>query len=109
MVLDIPPGPNKKSYAKLHVEVRQLLDGRWRVYSRGRVIAQAPATQIAELTRTRRRRKDIPAAYDDAWVFLASKPSTQQMDLLDDLSSGRPPSNIRRAGPGGTIAATKIA
>ena len=109
MVIDIPPGPNKRSYAKLPVEVRQLLDGRWRVYSRDRVIAEAPATGIAELTRTRRRRKGFPAAHDDVWVFLASKPSTQEMDLLDELSAGRPPANIRRAGPGGTIGATRIA
>jgi transposase len=109
MILDIPPGPNKRSYAKLPVQVRQLLDGRWRVYYRERVIAQAPATGIAELTRTRRRRKDIPAAYDDLWVFLASKPSTQELDLLDELSTGRPPANIRRARPGGLIGATRIA
>jgi transposase len=109
MILDIPPGPHKRSYAKLPVEVRQLLDGRWRVYYHDRVIAQAPATGIAELTRTRTRRKDIPAAYDDVWVFLASKPSTQEMDLLDELSAGRPPANLRRAGPGGTIRATRIA
>jgi len=109
MILDIPPGPHKRSYAKLPVEVRQLLDGRWRVYYRDRIIAQAPATGIAELTRTRRRRKDIPAAYDDVWVFLASKPSSQELDLLDHLSAGRPPANIRRASPGGIIGATKIA
>jgi len=109
MIIDIAPGPGKRSYAKLPVEVRQLLDGRWRVYYRERVIAQAPATEIAELTRTRRRRKDIPAAHDDVWVFLASKPSTQELDLLDELSAGRPPANIRRAGPGGLIGATRIA
>jgi len=109
MILDIPPGPNKRSYAKLPVEVRQLLDGRWRVYYRERVIAEAPPTNIAELTRTRARRKDIPAAYDDLWVFLASRPSTQELDLLDELSAGRPPANIRRARPGGLIGATRIA
>ena len=109
MILDIPPGPGKRSYAKQPVEVRQLLDGRWRVYYRERVIAQAPATGIAELTRPRTRRKDIRAAYDDLWVFLASKPSTLELDLLDDLSAGRPPASLRRAGPGGTIGATRIA
>lgn len=109
MILDIPPGPGKRSYAKQPVEVRQLLDGRWRVYYRDRVIAEAPATQIAELTRTRRRRKGIPAAHDDVWVFLASKPSTQELDLLDELRTGRPPTSIRRAGPGGVIGATRIA
>jgi transposase len=109
MILDIPPGPGKRSYAKQRVEVRQLLDGRWRVYYRDRAIAEAPATEIAELTRTRRRRKDIPAAHDDVWVFLASKPSTQEMDLLEELSTGQPPASVRRAGPGGVIRATRIA
>jgi transposase len=109
MILDIPPGPAKRSYAKQRVEVRQLLDGRWRVYHRARVIAEAPATEIAELTRTRRRRKDIPAAHDDVWVFLASKPSTQEMDLLEALGAGQPPASVRRAGPGGVIRATRIA
>jgi transposase len=109
MIIDIPPGPGKRSYAKQSVEVRQLLDGRWRVYYRERVIAQVPATQIAELTRTRRRRKSFPAAHDDVWVFLASKPSTHELDLLDELSAGRPPATLRRAGPGGVIGATRIA
>jgi transposase len=109
MILDIPPGPGKRSYAQQPVEVRQLLDGRWRVYYRERVIAEAPATEIAQLTRTRRRRKDIPAAHDDVWVFLASKPSTPELDLLEDLSAGRPPASVRRAGPGATIGATRIA
>ena len=109
MILDIPPGPGKRSYAKERVEVRQLLDGRWRVYHRERVIAEAPATEIAELVRTRRRRKGIPAAYDDLHVFLASKPSAPELELLDELSAGRPPANLRRAGPGGTIGATRIA
>jgi len=109
MILDIPPGPHKRSYAKLPVEVRQLLDGRWRVYYRERVIAQAPATQIAELTRTRTRRKDIRAAYDDLYVFIQSKPSASELDRLEELSASRPPADIRRAGPGGVIGATRIA
>ena len=109
MILDIPPGPGKRSYAHAGVEVRQLLDGRWRVYYRERVIAQAPATEIAELIRTRRRRKGVPAAYDDLHVFLASKPSAPELDLLEELRTGRPPTDIRRAGPGGVIGATRMA
>ena len=109
MILDIPPGPHQRSYANLPVEVRQLLDGRWRVYYRERVIAEAPATQIAELTRTRTRRKGIPAAYDDLHVFLASKPSAPELELLDELSAGRPAASLRRAGPGGVIGGTRIA
>ena len=33
IILDIPPGPRHRGYAKARVEVRHLLDGRWRVYS----------------------------------------------------------------------------
>ena len=109
MILDIPPGPGQRSYAKEHVAVRQLLDGRWRVYHRDRVIAETPATEIAELTRTRRRRKGFPAAHDDVWVFLASKPSPPEVERLEELGTGRPPADIRRAGPGGVIRATRIA
>ncbi len=109
MILDIPPGPGKRSYAKQPVQVRQLLDGRWRVYHRERMIAEAPATEIAELTRTRRRRKGIPAAYDDVYAFLSSTPSAPEMDRLEELGTGRPPATIRRAGPGGVIRATRMA
>jgi hypothetical protein len=31
IILDIPPGPRHRGYAKVRVEVRHLLDGRWRV------------------------------------------------------------------------------
>jgi transposase len=109
MVLDIPPGPGKRSYARESVAVRQLLDGRWRVYHRERVIAEAPATEIAELTRTRRRRRGIPAAHDDVWVFLASKPSAAELEQLEALGAGRPAATLRRAGPGGVIKATRMA
>ena len=56
LVLDIPPGPGRRSYADRRVEVRQLLDGSWRVYAGERLIATAPATALTEL-RARRRRK----------------------------------------------------
>lgn len=109
MILDIPPGPGKRSYAHAEVQVRQLLDGRWRVYYRDRVIAQAPATEIAELIRTRRRRKGIPSAHDDLWVFAQSRPLPRELEQLEELSAGLPPREIRRAGPGGVIGATRIA
>jgi transposase len=109
MILDIPPGPAKRSYAHAEVQVRQLLDGRWRVYYRERVIAQAPATEIAELIRTRRRRKGIPSAHDDLWVFAQSRPLPRELERLEELSAGRPPSDVRRAGPGAIIGASRIA
>lgn len=56
LVFDIPPGPRRRSYADTRVEVRQLLDGSWRIYEGDRVIATAGATPHREL-RARRRRK----------------------------------------------------
>jgi transposase len=56
VVLDIPPGPRARSYADRRVEVRQLLDGTWRVYLADRLIATAPATHQGELRALRRRK-----------------------------------------------------
>ncbi len=56
LILDVPPGPRTRSYADQRVEVRQLLDGTWRVYLAERVIATAAATAHRDL-RARRRRK----------------------------------------------------
>ena len=56
LILDVPPGPRARSYAEARVEVRQLLDGTWRIYLAERVIATAAATAHRDL-RARRRRK----------------------------------------------------
>jgi hypothetical protein len=56
MILDIPAGPRRRGYAKARVEVRQLLDGRWRVYYKDELLLEtAPAA--AEALRTLRRRR----------------------------------------------------
>jgi len=60
MVIDIPPGPRGRSYAKARVEVRQYLDGSWGVYWGDSLIATAPATGVVELRAARRRKR--PAA-----------------------------------------------
>jgi len=57
LVIDIPPGPRKRSYADKRVEVRQLLDGSWRVYDGEVVIAAAPVTNHGELRAARLRKK----------------------------------------------------
>jgi transposase len=56
IVIDIPPGPRRCSYADKRVEVRQLMDGTWRVYWGEQLIATAAATNHGEL-RTLPRRK----------------------------------------------------
>jgi len=123
MVIDVPAGPRGRSYVRARVQVRQLLDGSWRVYYRDHLIARAPATEIAELIRTRRRRKGVPAAHDAAWVLRASAPAPAQDERsapgMKPPPSGtqlaqRTPSNlrvgpVRRAGPGHTIKGTRIA
>jgi hypothetical protein len=57
MVLDIPPGPHHRGYAKARVELRHLLDGRWRVYLKDQLLLETipPVLQIP--LRTVRRRK----------------------------------------------------
>jgi len=46
--IDIPPGQRRISYAKVPVEVRQLLDGSWRVYYHDEIIATHGATPVRE-------------------------------------------------------------
>jgi hypothetical protein len=122
MVIDLAPGPGGMSYARARVAVLQLLDGSWRVYYQGRQIGAAPATEIAELIRTRRRRKGIRAAHDAAWVFRASAPGLTHSEFAPPGAKSaaaaklaqRTPSSlrvgpVRRAGPGQIIKGTRIA
>ncbi len=60
LILDLPPGPRGRRYAKARVDVRQRLDGSWRVYSQDGLIATAPPTGPADELRTLKRRR--PAA-----------------------------------------------
>jgi transposase len=59
MILDIPAGPRRRGYAKTRVEVRQLLDGRWRVYHKEDLLLETmpPQTQTPLRTLPKRRRK----------------------------------------------------
>lgn len=109
MVIDIPPGPARRSYAGIRAEVRQLLDGSWRVYYEDRLIAQAPASQIGEPIRARNRRKGVRAAYDSRWVYAASAPPTPAANNYGDAPASTAKGTARRAKPGGAIGATKLA
>ena len=108
LVIDIPPGPKSRSYARQRVEVRQLLDGRWRVYFQGTAIAEAPASEPVELIRAKRRRKGLPGAYDAVWVNLASQPEPSPHSA-PQTRAAPPTRTVRRAGPGRAIGATRIA
>lgn len=98
ITIDIAPGPGKRSYAGVIAELRQLLDGSWRVYYKDKLIATAPANEIAEPIRARNRRKGVRAATEGRWVYMASKPPS--------TVSGN---SLRRSGPGKQIGATRIA
>jgi len=73
MVIDIPEAPGRRGYAKAHVEVRQLLDGSWRVYYKDTLIAHTDPTPLIEPIRAKPRRKShVRAASDETWVYMAS-------------------------------------
>jgi len=73
MVIDIPEGPHKRGYAKAKVEVRQLLDGSWRVYYKDKLIAQTDPTPLKEPIRAKPRKKShIRASSEERWVYMAS-------------------------------------
>jgi len=83
LILDLPPGPRRRSYAKAHVEVRQLLNGAWRVYYQNQVIARHPSTELRDSVRALAHDRRIKGASSDQWVYLASAPLPQapQPDL----------------------------
>ena len=60
-VIDIPPGPKGRSYARARVQVRQLLDASWRIHHGGALIATKAASGLAEL-RPRARKKRSAAS-----------------------------------------------
>ena len=64
MVIDIPPGPRKRSYAGARIALHQFLDGSWRVYLGADVIATHSATTGGELRALKQRRRRPPSA---AW------------------------------------------
>ncbi len=73
MVIDIPQGPRQRGYAKAKVEVRQLLDGSWRVYYKDTLIAQTDPTPLKEPIRAKPRRKaKVRAASEEQWIYMAS-------------------------------------
>jgi transposase len=48
LVIDIPPGPRLRSYARRRVLARQHLDGAWTVWLEDNLIAKHPATPLRE-------------------------------------------------------------
>jgi hypothetical protein len=56
VILDIPEGPRHRGYAKQRVEVRHLLDGRWRVYLKDELLLETDKPDLKVPLRTVRRR-----------------------------------------------------
>lgn len=82
-VMDIPAGPQGRSYAKAKVEVRQLLDGSWRIYYQNQLIARHPSTALKEPIRTLKRTHDpIRATMSPSYVSFASAPPIQGERLI---------------------------
>lgn len=82
-VIDIPPGPGKRSYAGAHIEVRQLLDASWRVYMRDAVIATAAGARHGELRALRRHRRRPPSAASVGKTPVALRaPSVSPTDMI---------------------------
>ena len=77
LVLDVPPGPARRSYAKATVEVRQLLNGSWRVYYQDQTIAKHPSTELRDPVRALGHRRRVKGVSPYNWVYLASAPQTQ--------------------------------
>lgn len=102
LTFDVPAGPAGRSYAGVDVELRQLLDGSWRIYHKDKLIATAESTELGEPFKAKRRRKDARAAYSCEWVYLASRQSTKP-------PNSKPPLNKMRRDPGKPFAATRIA
>jgi hypothetical protein len=60
-VIDVPSGPGGRSYARARVEVRQFLDGSWRVYFKNSLVATAATTAQGELRALKQRKRSASA------------------------------------------------
>lgn len=75
-IFDIPPGPGGRGYAKAKAEVRQLLDGSWRVYVKHALVASLPASPLEELgPRKRHKRSATDRAFGKAVRQLKAEPA----------------------------------
>jgi transposase len=83
MIIDIPPGPRKRSYAGTRIELRQFLDGTWRVYLGDTVIATAASQSLGALRALRRHRRRPPSAASVGKTPVALRaPSVSPTELI---------------------------
>jgi len=86
MVLDIPPGPRHRGYAKARVDVRQLLDGRWRVYLKDQLLLETtPPILQAPLRALRRRHRRVKTVKNKKIVKAITRNDRVKSRLTHDL------------------------
>jgi hypothetical protein len=79
LLMDIPPGPGQRSYAKAKVEVRQLLTGAWQVHYQNQLIAKQAPTPLREPEKVLPRKKPSTLGVSSHdWAYLASAPPKEQ-------------------------------
>jgi hypothetical protein len=89
MILDIPPGPRRRGYAKTRVEVRQLLDGRWRVYDKEELLLETTPPLVHTPLRTlRRRHREAPLGRKMSRDKKALRKNLLKARLTHDLEVG---------------------
>ncbi|MGH7393804.1 MAG: ISNCY family transposase [Candidatus Rokuibacteriota bacterium] len=89
MILDIPPGPRRRGYAKTRVEVRQLLDGRWRVYDKDQLLLETtPPVVQAPLRTLRRRHRTTQMRKKTSHDKIDRRKNLIRARLTNDLTAG---------------------
>jgi len=68
MEIDVPPDKQRISFAQTPVEVRQLLDGSWRVYYQNRIIAQHGPTPVRAPVPSRSSRRSSDTG-NISWIY----------------------------------------
>jgi transposase len=81
LVIDVPPGPRKRSYAGARIGVHQFLDGSWRVYLGEDLIATQAATTTTELRALTHRRRRPPSAAWNANRAMKKRTTEQRSGL----------------------------
>jgi len=77
LMIDVPPGGMRRSFAKAKVLVKQHQDGCWTVWQQNEIIATHPATPFTEPARSwkRRQKGDPKLAKSMLQVYISSKPA----------------------------------
>ncbi len=80
LTIQIPPGPGRRSYARLKVLVRQHLDGKWTVWLGENRIASHAATPLREPLRTitPHRHGEDPRIRHQTQLYLETTPAPPQ-------------------------------